>query len=181
MSDKLDLIETIKKEDKWSTFARVMESSGAFSAIAGGGEFTVFAPTNDAFGKVADATIDELLNEPNQIKLKAILTNHIVAGKLMAANLPSSPTRTSVAGDELTFGDTNGLRVNGATIQARNIEAKNGVIHQVDAVLIPTPKRSIAAAGASEAAKTVSAAPVTAPLDTPAAAATEPKKPTTIL
>lgn len=181
MSDKLDLIETIKKEDKWSTFARVMESSGANVAFSSGSEFTVFAPTNDAFGKIADATINELLNEPDQIKLKAILSNHIVAGKLMAANLPSSPSRKSIAGDELTFGDTNGLRVNGATIQARNIEATNGVIHQVDAVLIPAEKKAVAAAGASEAAKTVSAAPVTAPLDTPAAASVEPNKPTTIL
>lgn len=172
MTDKLNLIETIAKEDKWSTFSRLLGTSGAIAAFSAGGDHTVFVPTNDAFGKIPDAKMNELLNEPNQAKLKALLSYHILPGKVMAANLPANQTRKTVTGEELTFSEANGLKVNGAGIQARNIEASNGVIHQTDTVLAPTPKAAVAAAGASEAAKTVSAAPAKAPSDEPAKAPT---------
>jgi uncharacterized surface protein with fasciclin (FAS1) repeats len=70
MSDKLNLIETLRHEQKWSTFVRILASTGADAWIADEGEFTVFAPTNDAFGKIPDAKMTELLNEPNQSMLK---------------------------------------------------------------------------------------------------------------
>ncbi|PYT01986.1 MAG: hypothetical protein DMF63_03895 [Acidobacteria bacterium] len=138
MSDKLNLIDTIKNEDKFSTFTRLMASSGASELISGSGEFTVFVPTNDAFVKIPESKINELLNETPQTKLHALLSYHILPGKVMAANLVSAPSRKACNGEELMFTDVNGLKVNSAAMQARNLEATNGVVHALDTVLIPT-------------------------------------------
>jgi len=159
MTDRVNLIETIAKEDKISTFSRLLGTSGANIMFSGAGEFTVFAPTNDAFGKIPDAKMNELLNEPNQAKLKALLSYHILPGKWMAANLGSMPLRKSVTGQEVAFTDSNGLRVNGAGVQARNIEATNGVVHQLETVLTQPPNSAVIAARASAAS--------TGPLTTP--------------
>lgn len=144
MSDKLNLIETIAKHDKFSTFTRLMASSGTNGIFDKGGDFTVFVPTNDAFAKVPERKINELLNETNQTQLKAMLSYHILSGKVMAGSLGAKQERRAFSGEDLTFSDTNGLKVNGASIQARNIEATNGVVHAVDTVLAPfsTPTRA---------------------------------------
>jgi uncharacterized surface protein with fasciclin (FAS1) repeats len=159
MSDRLNLIETIAKEDKFSTFSRLLGTSGATSVFSGEGAFTVFAPTNDAFGKIPDQKMNELLNETNQSKLKALLSYHVLPGKWMAASLGSMPIRKSVTGQEIGFIDSNGLKVNGATIQARNIEATDGVIHQIDTVLTQPPNAAVAAARATQ----ISTGPLTTP------------------
>jgi uncharacterized surface protein with fasciclin (FAS1) repeats len=164
MTNRVNLIETIAKEDKFSTFSRLLGTSGANIVFSGAGQFTVFAPTNDAFGKIPDGKMNELLNEPNQTKLKALLSYHILPGKWMAANLGSMPLRKSITGQEVAFTDSNGLRVNGAGVQARNIEATNGVIHQLDTVLTQPPNSAVIAARASAA----SAAPSTTRTDVPA-------------
>jgi len=145
MSDKLNLIETIKTQDKFSTFAKLMASSGTNEVISSG-TFTVFVPTNDAFAKIPDAKINELLNETGQTKLKTLLSYHILPSKVMAASLVSAPTRKAFTGEELMFTDISGLKVNGASIQARNLEATNGVIHALDTVLTPTSAPRAAAA-----------------------------------
>lgn len=161
MSERLNLIETIAKEDKFSTFSRLLGTSGATSVFSGDGPFTVFAPTNDAFGKIPDQRMNELLNETDQTKLKALLSYHVVPGKLMAANLGSMPIRKSVTGQEIAFIDSNGLKVNGATVQARNLEATNGVIHQLDAVLTQPPNAEIIAAKSK--ANQLATGPLTTP------------------
>ena len=161
MSDRLNLIQTIAKEDKFSTFSRLLGTSGATSIFSGEGAFTVFAPTNDAFGKIPDAKMNELLNETNQTKLKALLSYHVLPGKWMAANLGAMQLRKSVTGQEIAFSDSNGLKVNGAGIQARNIEATDGVIHQIDTVLSQPPNAAVMAAKANQVA-------TTAPLNTTA-------------
>ena len=149
MSDKLNLIETIAKEDKFSVFSRLLGTSGANSVFSTPGQFTVFAPTNDAFGKIADKRMDGLLNEPNQTELKALLSYHVMPGKVLASTMGAMMTRASVTGEDIAFSDTNGLKVNGAGVQARNLEASNGVIHQIDTVLTAPPKPSAAAAAAN--------------------------------
>lgn len=155
MTDKLNLIDTIAKIDKFSTFSRVLGTSGASEVISGEGEFTVFVPTNDAFCKIHDKRMNELLSEPQQIQLKAMLTYHILPEKVMAANLPSMIARKSVTGEEIGFSDSNGLKVNGAGVQARNIEATNGVIHQIDTVLTAPPSAAVKAAFAASNADTL--------------------------
>ena len=137
MSDKLNLFDTIKTHDKFSTFTRLMASSGTNDVISSG-TFTVFVPTNDAFAKISEAKINELTNETDQTKLKALLSYHILPSKVMAASLVTAPSRKAVSGEELMFTDVNGLKVNSASIKERNLEATNGVIHALDTVLTPT-------------------------------------------
>ena len=151
MSDRLNLIDTIAKQDKFSTFAKLMASSGANDIFSGAGEFTAFVPTNEAFAKIPEARLTELLNEPDHTKLKSLLSYHIVSGKLMSAHLSGSPTRNSLTGGELTFSDANGLKVNGASVLSRNIEATNGVVHAVDSVLQPSSTPTALAAAAASA------------------------------
>ena len=159
MSERLNLIETIAKEDKFSTFSRLLGTSGATSVFSGEGPFTVFVPTNDAFGKIPDKKMNELLKETDQ--LKALISYHVLPGKLLAANLGSMPVRKSVTGQEVAFMDSNGLKVNGATVQARNIEATNGVIHQLDTVLTQPPNAELIAAKAK--VNQLSTGPLTTP------------------
>jgi len=167
MTNKLNLIETIAKEDKFSTFSRLLGTSGANAVFSGDGPFTVFAPTNDAFGKVPDVRMNQLLQEPDQPKLKALLSYHILPGKVMAASLGAMVLRKSVTGQELAFSDSSGLKVNGAGIQARNIEATDGVIHQVDTVLTQPPNAAVSAARATGATRVATTGPLTTPADVP--------------
>jgi len=151
MADRLNLIETIAKEDKFSTFSRLLGTSGANTVFSAPGEFTVFVPTNDAFGKIPDKKMDALLNEPGQVHIKAMLSYHVMGGRVLAARLGSMMTRKTVTGEEIAFSGTNGLKVNGAGIQACNIEATNGVIHQIDTVLTAPPRAAGAKAAAADA------------------------------
>jgi len=134
MSDKLNLIETIAGESQYSTFSRILETYGGNEILDGEGSFTVFAPTNDAFAKIPDEKLDALLNEDKQTQIKALLSYHILPGKVMAANLKSTKALT---GQEVMVTDTNGIKINAAVLQGRNLEATNGVVHGIDAVLRP--------------------------------------------
>jgi uncharacterized surface protein with fasciclin (FAS1) repeats len=135
MTDKLNIIETIAKLDKFSTFSRLLGTSGANAIFSGTGPFTVFVPTNDAFGKIPDPLMNELLNETGQVKLKALLSYHILPTKIDAVNLATVKTATAVSGQDLVFTDNGGIKVNKSNVQARNIEATNGVIHALDTIL----------------------------------------------
>jgi uncharacterized surface protein with fasciclin (FAS1) repeats len=135
MTDKLNLIETIAKNDTFSTFSRLMGTSQANEAFSGGGDFTVFAPTNDAFGKIPDKQMNALLNEAGQPSLKRLLSYHIVPGKLFASNLSSKLSTPTITGAQVRISDSHGLKINDSGVQARNIEASNGVVHALDTVL----------------------------------------------
>ena len=136
MTENLNLIETVAGVDMFSTFSRLMGTSGANAAFSAGGDFTVFAPTNDAFGKIPDKQMNALLQEPGQVTLKTLLSYHIVPDRLLAASLGSKGTAATIAGAEVVFtDDRGGLKVNGSGVQARNIEASNGVVHALDTVL----------------------------------------------
>jgi uncharacterized surface protein with fasciclin (FAS1) repeats len=137
MSDKQRLIETIENIDMFSVFARLMRTSGANDLISGEGQFTVFAPTNDAFNKIPDKTMNGWLSETSQEMLRKVLSYHIVPVRIMAASLGSTRNADSVSGEPMRFTDLSGLRVNHSGIQARNMEATNGVIHALDTVLTP--------------------------------------------
>ena len=134
MSDKLNLIETIAKEENFSTFSRIMGTSGADGVLSGSGEFTVLAPTNDAFEKFSEERLSKLINEEKQLQLKALLMYHILPGKVMASSLKTGKT---VTGQEMMVTDINGIKVNSSKLEARNLEATNGVIHAIDKVLAP--------------------------------------------
>lgn len=137
MSETQRLIETIEKVDMFSVFARLMRTSGANDLISGEGSFTVFAPTNDAFNKIPDQIMNGWLSETSQDMLKKVLSYHIVPTKIMAASLGTTRNADSVSGEPMKFTDLSGLRVNRCGIQARNMEATNGVVHALDTVLTP--------------------------------------------
>lgn len=159
MTDRHNLVETIAQQSKFSTFAKLLASSGAIDVFKSPGGFTVFVPTNEAFSKIPTIIMSELLNEPGQAQLKSLLSYHILPGKVMAASIGSTPTRISSTGEELRFADSNGLKVNGAMIQSRNIEATNGVIHALDTVLAPSTKTTRETVAIAVAASTSAAVP----------------------
>jgi uncharacterized surface protein with fasciclin (FAS1) repeats len=137
MSEKLSLIEKIANQDKFSTFSRYLKSSGADEVFSGEGEFTVFAPTNDAFAKIPDKLMNELLQEPGQDRLKAILKYHVLRGRVTSAQLVGRNSIETMAGKPVVISEKNGIRVNTSTLQSRDIVAGDGLIHQIDTVLAP--------------------------------------------
>ncbi len=139
MIDKLDLIETIARQPRFSTFSRCMGSSDTNAIFNQPGYFTVFVPTDEAFAKIPDDEMNALLNEPSQLRLKALLSYHIVPGKIMASNIGGKQVRNSINGEEINFVDFLGIKVNGSPLQDRNIEASNGVVHSLSRVLAPPP------------------------------------------
>jgi uncharacterized surface protein with fasciclin (FAS1) repeats len=143
MTERSNLIDTIAKADMFSTFSRLLAASGVDETILAGGDFTIFAPTNDAFAKFTDRQMEELSANSDHGGLKTLLSYHVVPGKLFAPNFSGQRSRTSLTGDDVKFSDIGTLKVNNSNIQARNIEAANGVIHAIDTVLAP-PMRSVA-------------------------------------
>lgn len=169
MSDRLNLINTIEKDGKFSTFARMLKSSKAADLIAGDGPFTIFAPTNDAFGKVPDAQMNSWQNQTDQTDLAKVLSYHIIASKLISSKLGSERPTATLSGAEVTFSNANGLKVNESGVQARNIEATNGLIHALDTVLtFPTEAVAASAATASAGSATAPFAAVVTPPTTQA-------------
>lgn len=163
MSDRQNLINMIEKDGKFSTFARMLKSSKAADLVTGEGPFTVFAPTNDAFGKVSDAQMNSWQNQTDQTDLANVLSYHIIASKLISSKLAGEkPTRT-LSGADVTFSNNDGLKVNDSGVQARNIEATNGIIHALDTVLTPPAAALAASAATAGAATATAAAPITPP------------------
>ncbi|EPR76567.1 putative Sensory subunit of low CO2-induced protein complex [Leifsonia rubra CMS 76R] len=103
--------------------------------LSGPGPFTVFAPTDAAFAKLPEGTVESLLADIP--KLTAILTYHVVSGSVHAADLPGTPSATTVQGTDVTFDTSSGVKVNDATVTQADIATSNGVIHVIDTVLIP--------------------------------------------
>jgi uncharacterized surface protein with fasciclin (FAS1) repeats len=134
MSNKLDLVETIARQDNFSTFSEIMRTSGAEDIFNGAGDFTVLAPTNDAFAKFSEERLSKLVNEEKQIQLKSLLMYHVLPGKVMASGLK---TGKSVTGQEMMVTNITGIKVNGSKVEARDLEATNGVVHAIDTVLAP--------------------------------------------
>ena len=136
MTERSDLIETIASIENLSTFSRLMETSGANLALSARGQFTIFAPTNDAFCKIRDAQMAALLKEPGQTTLRSILSYHIVPGKFSAAELCSMESAPTMKDVRVKFTDSRaGLIVNDSGVQSTDIEAANGVIHVLDTLL----------------------------------------------
>jgi len=135
MSDKLNLIETIAGVDKFSEFSRLMGTSGANDVFSRDGDFTVFAPTNDAFQQIPDKEMNFLLQEENRPRLKALLKFHVIPGRLLAAEAGSRRHAVNVAGQDVEFSNGDGVRINGAAVLDRNLEASNGLVHAIDTVL----------------------------------------------
>ncbi len=136
---KKDIIDTAVAAGSFKTLATALTQAGLIDTLKGKGPFTVFAPTDEAFAKIAKKDLDALLKDKK--KLTAVLTYHVVAGKVMAADvvqLKDGAKVKTVEGHELTVGLKDGkVMVDGANVVKTDIEASNGVIHVIDSVIMP--------------------------------------------
>ncbi len=123
--------------DDFSTLVAAVKAAGLAETLSGTGPFTVFAPTNAAFAKLPAGTVDDLLKPKNKAKLAAILTYHVVAGKVLAADVKTGKVKT-VQGGELDVVVADGkVTVDGAKVVKTDIVGSNGVIHVIDTVVMP--------------------------------------------
>lgn len=134
-----DIVDTAAKAGQFNTLAAALKSAGLIETLKGSGPFTVFAPTDAAFAKLPAGTVENLLKPENKAKLVQILTYHVVPGKIMSASLAGKKTDAkTVEGDDLSIDATmDGVTVNGAKVVSADVAADNGVIHVIDAVVIP--------------------------------------------
>jgi uncharacterized surface protein with fasciclin (FAS1) repeats len=133
-----DIIDTAVAAGSFKTLASAVTAAGLIDTLKGTGPFTVFAPNDEAFAKLPAGTVDDLLKDIP--KLKAILTYHVVAGKVMAADVlkMDGQSATTVNGETLQISTTGGVKLNGNVhVTKTDIECTNGVIHIVDTVLLP--------------------------------------------
>lgn len=129
-----DIVDTAVGAGTFKTLATALTAAGLIDTLKGKGPFTVFAPTDAAFAKIPKADLDALLKD--KAKLTAVLTYHVVAGKVMAADVKAGKVKT-VQGSELTVSTSGGVMVDGAKVSATDIVADNGVIHVIDSVIMP--------------------------------------------
>lgn len=133
-----DIVDTAVAAGSFKTLAAAVEAAGLIDVLKGDGPFTVFAPTDEAFAKLPEGTVQELLKPENKDKLVAILTYHVVPGKVMAADVVKVEKAKTVQGGEITVKVADGgVMVDQANVVATDIEASNGVIHVIDSVILP--------------------------------------------
>jgi uncharacterized surface protein with fasciclin (FAS1) repeats len=133
-----DIVDTASAAGSFKTLVTAVKAAGLVDTLKGKGPFTVFAPTDEAFAKLPNGTLDKLLKPENKKQLVAILTYHVVPGKVMAKDLAGQKTMAkSVEGSEIAVDATNGVKVDNAKVVKADIQASNGVIHAIDAVIMP--------------------------------------------
>ena len=137
MSSK-DIVDTAVGAGQFNTLAAALTAAGLVDTLKGPGPFTVFAPTDAAFAALPAGTVEELLKPENKAKLTAILTYHVVAGKVTSGDVVKLSEADTVNGAKLKIKTDGGkVKINDATVTTADIETSNGVIHVIDKVLIP--------------------------------------------
>jgi len=129
------IVDVAVQAGKFNTLVQAVQAAGLVETLSGEGPFTVFAPTDEAFAQIPQETLQAVLADKE--KLTAILTYHVVPGKLMAADVARSTQLQTVQGQSITVSTEGGVRVDNANIVQTDIEADNGVIHVIDKVLMP--------------------------------------------
>jgi uncharacterized surface protein with fasciclin (FAS1) repeats len=133
-----DIIDLAVNTDILSTLVAAVQAADLVEVLQGDGPFTVFAPTNEAFAKLPEGTVENLLKPENKDQLIAVLTYHVVPGKVMSGDLSDNMNATTVQGSDVNVRVNNyGVRVNGARVVQADIEATNGVVHVIDTVILP--------------------------------------------
>ncbi|HET9703500.1 MAG TPA: fasciclin domain-containing protein [Vicinamibacterales bacterium] len=133
-----DLVDTAVAAGQFKTLAVALKAAGLVETLKGSGPFTVFAPTDEAFARLPKGTVEDLLKPENKAKLTAILTYHVVPGKVMAADVVKVKEAKTVQGGSLKVTASGGaVKVDNAEVVKTNIAASNGVIHVIDSVVIP--------------------------------------------
>jgi uncharacterized surface protein with fasciclin (FAS1) repeats len=137
-STSKDIVDTAVAAGSFKTLAAALQAADLIGTLKGAGPFTVFAPTDEAFAKLPAGTVENLLKPENKSKLAAILTYHVVPGSVMAAQAATLPSAKTVNGASLTIHAMGGkVMVDSATVIKADIAASNGVIHVIDAVVLP--------------------------------------------
>ncbi|WP_296426184.1 fasciclin domain-containing protein [Yoonia sp.] len=131
----MNIVDTAVAAGNFTTLAAALEAAGLVETLTGEGPFTVFAPTDEAFAALPEGTVEALLADIPT--LTAILTYHVVAGTVMSTDLTDGMTATTVNGADITIGTEGGVTVNDANVTTADIVASNGVIHVIDAVILP--------------------------------------------
>jgi uncharacterized surface protein with fasciclin (FAS1) repeats len=134
---KEDIVAVAQEAGAFKTLVAAVQAAGLVETLQGKGPFTVFAPTDEAFGKLAAGTVESLLKPENRAQLTAILTYHVLPGQVLAADVKTMSAKT-VNGQELAIkAGANGVTVNGANVVKTDVMASNGVIHVIDSVILP--------------------------------------------
>jgi uncharacterized surface protein with fasciclin (FAS1) repeats len=133
-----DIVDTAVEAGSFKTLVAAITAADLGATLKGAGPFTVFAPNEAAFAKLPAGTVEDLVKPANKAKLASILTLHVMAGKVMAADVNGQKlTPASVNGEALHVDGTHGVTVNGAKVVTADIACSNGVIHVIDTVLMP--------------------------------------------
>ena len=130
-----DIVDTAVNAGSFNTLVAAVKAANLVDTLKGAGPFTVFAPTDEAFAKLPQGTVDGLLQDIP--KLTKILTYHVVSGKVTAADVVKLNSAKTVEGTNVKIDASNGVKVNNATVTTPDVAADNGVIHVIDTVLIP--------------------------------------------
>jgi transforming growth factor-beta-induced protein len=138
-----DIVDIAVADGRFTTLVAAVEAAGLVETLKGEGPFTVFAPTDDAFAKLPEGTVEELLKPENLDSLKDILLYHVVPGKVMAADVAGlESAETALGKDVMVKVDMGKVYINEAEVILTDIEASNGVIHVIDAVILPPAELS---------------------------------------
>jgi uncharacterized surface protein with fasciclin (FAS1) repeats len=133
-----DVVDTAIAAGSFKTLAKALDAAGLVTTLKGAGPFTVFAPTDAAFAKLPDGTLETLLKPENKEKLRRILTYHVVAGKVTASDVVKLKSAKAVSGDTIMVNVKDGVvHVDNATVTSADVLASNGVIHVIDSVILP--------------------------------------------
>ena len=133
-----DIVDTAVSAGQFETLVAAVQAAGLVDTLKGDGPFTVFAPNDAAFAALPAGTVENLLKPENKDMLVAVLTYHVIPGKVMAADIAGKKMEVAtVQGSTLAIDATNGVMVDNATVIAADIETSNGVIHIIDKVVLP--------------------------------------------
>jgi len=135
---KKDIVDTAVDAGSFNTLVAAVKAAGLVDTLKGDGPFTVFAPTDAAFAKLPAGTVEMLLKPENKAKLVAMLTYHVVPGKVMSGDITGKKLEAkTVQGSSVSINATKGVMVDGASVTSADIETSNGVIHVIDTVIQP--------------------------------------------
>lgn len=134
---KKDIVDTAVNAGTFETLVAAVSAAELVDTLKSDGPFTVFAPTDEAFAALPEGTVETLLMPENKDQLIAVLTYHVVPGKVMSTDLTDDMTAKTVQGSEIMIDLDNGVMINEASVTTADIETSNGVIHVIDAVILP--------------------------------------------
>lgn len=137
LAGQKDIVDTAVGAGSFTTLVAAVQAAGLVDTLKGDGPFTVFAPTDEAFAALPEGTVESLLLPENKDQLVAVLTYHVVPGKVMSTDLVDDMEAPTVNGETVTIDLDNGVMVEAATVTSADIETSNGVIHVIDTVILP--------------------------------------------